>query len=87
LSVALASDSGEIAIEHLPAVMRERDATRTEKDQPRLSESDEALRSQLTGLLQQHKGNVSAVARSLSKERVQIRRWCRRFSIDPDQFR
>ena len=33
------------------------------------------------------RGNISAVARALGKERVQIRRWCRRWGLDPDAFR
>ena len=32
-------------------------------------------------------GNVSAVARELGKARVQIRRWCKRCDLDPNEFR
>ncbi len=39
--------------------------------------TEEALR----GLLQLHHGNLSAVARELRKERMQVHRWARRFGI------
>jgi transposase-like protein len=38
-------------------------------------------------LLGEHGGNLSATARSMGKARVQIRRWLRRYQIDPLQFR
>src|SRR5690606_38558254 len=44
--------------------------------------SEDARRDQLESLLMLHKGNISAVARSMGKERVQIRRWLRRFGWD-----
>jgi transposase-like protein len=51
------------------------------------SDEDRALRAELVRALGEHRGNVSAVARELGKARVQIRRWCRRFGLDPDTFR
>jgi transcriptional regulator with PAS, ATPase and Fis domain len=48
---------------------------------------DDQLRADLTRALQKHQGNVSAVARELGKARVQIRRWCKRFALDPADFR
>jgi len=45
------------------------------------------LRGRLMELLTRHKGNVSAVARDLGKARVQIRRWCKRFKLDPADYR
>jgi transcriptional regulator with GAF, ATPase, and Fis domain len=42
----------------------------------------EALRTQLVA----HRGNVSAVARSMGKDRRQIHRWLRRFGLRADQF-
>ena len=44
-------------------------------------------RERVVALLGTHKGNVSAVARELGKERVQVHRWLRRFEIDPSAFR
>ena len=38
-------------------------------------------------LLRKHGGNLSAVARDMGKDRVQIRRWCQRMEIDLTDFR
>ncbi len=48
---------------------------------------EDALRANLIKALRTHKGNVSATARELGKARVQIRRWCKRFGIDPGSYR
>ncbi len=48
---------------------------------------DEALRRELVDALRKHRGNVSATARELGKARVQIRRWCKRFALDPESYR
>ena len=47
----------------------------------------ETLRRTLVALLEQHRGNISYVARDLGKARMQIHRWLRRFNLDPDAFR
>jgi len=44
--------------------------------------SDDDLRTLMTRLLIAHSGNISEVARQLGKDRVQIRRWCRRLQLD-----
>lgn len=46
-----------------------------------LSASDRAQRDALLELLSRHRGNISAVARSLGKERSQIRRWIVRYGL------
>jgi len=38
-------------------------------------------------LLQEHRGNLSAVARAAGKGRTQIVRWVSRYGIDPDAFK
>ncbi|MCB9562053.1 MAG: sigma 54-interacting transcriptional regulator [Kofleriaceae bacterium] len=45
------------------------------------------LPAQLSERLKESRGNVAAVARAMGKAPTQIRRWCRRFGIDPDGFR
>jgi len=45
--------------------------------------SEERLRE----LLENHKGNVTAVARELRKDRVQVHRWLKRYDLSPDEFR
>jgi transcriptional regulator with PAS, ATPase and Fis domain len=82
-AVAL-SDGLELRLEHLPAELRRQ--PHEPKPAPASSE-DEPLRAQLAQLLLEHRGNISAVARALGKERVQIRRWCRRWALDPETFR
>jgi DNA-binding NtrC family response regulator len=81
----------EIRLEHLPEPVR---ATlpATERDKPdlqirRRSGSDETLRAELIRLLSEHHGNLSAVARSMSSHRMQIRRWLKRFGIEVQQYR
>ncbi|HET9157667.1 MAG TPA: helix-turn-helix domain-containing protein, partial [Myxococcaceae bacterium] len=44
-------------------------------------------RDELLALLEQHGGNVSAVARALGKGRTQIVRWVTRYAIDPRKLR
>lgn len=51
------------------------------------SDEDKALRARLISLLTEHHGNVSVVARALGKARVQIRRWCKRYGLNPETFR
>jgi len=55
--------------------------------EPQLSAADRARRDELTALLAKHGGNVSAVARELTKDRVQIRRWIARYGIDLGHYR
>jgi transcriptional regulator of acetoin/glycerol metabolism len=43
--------------------------------------------SELVELLTRHQGNVSAIARDLGKERIQIHRWLKRHGLSPDDFR
>ena len=50
-------------------------------------DDDRELRSRLVAALERHQGNISAVAREMSKARNQIRRWCKKFIIDPATFR
>ena len=51
------------------------------------SPSDDELRTRLIESFTKHKGNVSAVARELGKARMQIQRWCKRLSINPESYR
>jgi transcriptional regulator of acetoin/glycerol metabolism len=78
LRAAAALASGlRITPAHLPEAVRGRPTT----------EGDQRARDELIRLLAEHSGNISAVARAMGKARVQIRRWCRRFGIDPDAYR
>jgi transcriptional regulator of acetoin/glycerol metabolism len=47
-----------------------------------LSADDAELRGRLVAALAEHRGNISAVARELGRDRKQIHRWIARFAID-----
>ncbi|MBI4512128.1 MAG: sigma 54-interacting transcriptional regulator [Deltaproteobacteria bacterium] len=76
--------------EHLPASVREAMAAlATAPDGRRrpLSASEIAQKAELVALLREHRGNVSAVARALGKQRIQIHRWIRRHGLELSSFR
>jgi DNA-binding NtrC family response regulator len=52
-----------------------------------LSEQDAKLKADLTSALERTRGNVSEVARTMGKTRMQIHRWMKRFGLDPETFR
>lgn len=54
---------------------------------PDLSDRERQQREQILGLLQEHEGNITAVARALGKARNQIQRWIKRYRIDMSSFR
>jgi transcriptional regulator with AAA-type ATPase domain len=81
-AVALAAGP-EIGLENLPPSIRA--AARSSQAPLRPEEAE--LRAELVKLLRQTQGNISATARALDKAPVQIRRWCRRFGIDPLEYR
>ena len=78
------SDSGVIELAHLPPELRE---PVTRKKAPPAEEQDEARKAELEALLRQHAGNISAVARSMGKARMQIQRWLARYELDPRTYR
>jgi DNA-binding NtrC family response regulator len=80
-AAALAVD-GRITLAHLPEAVRAADGRVTGA-----AEADAALRGELIRRFTAQRGNLSAVAREMGKERVQIRRWCKRLGIDPERFR
>jgi transcriptional regulator with PAS, ATPase and Fis domain len=58
----------------------------TEDDRP-LSTEELRRKDELIALLRDHGGNISAVARSMGKARMQIQRWVKRYRLDPDSYR
>jgi transcriptional regulator with GAF, ATPase, and Fis domain len=52
-----------------------------------LSAEDERIRTELSAELARTRGNVSEVARTMGKTRMQIHRWMKRFAITPESFR
>lgn len=49
--------------------------------------SEETRERELVRLLAAHRGNVSAVARSMGYSRMQVHRWMKQMNVDPNQFR
>lgn len=80
---ALAVSPTRIGVEHLPRSIREpgNDAPTSPRVQRQLTPEQVVRRQELCSLLQQHGRNISAVARHLGKDRVQIRRWIRQLDI------
>jgi transcriptional regulator with PAS, ATPase and Fis domain len=74
LQTALALSPGAVELSALPAVLSVDSETESPGD-------DEQIRARVQVLLSEHQGNVSAVARAMGRDRVQIRRWIRRFGL------
>jgi hypothetical protein len=83
LARALAlSTEGHIDVAQLGIAVRPREAT-TRSDDP----ADVKLREELVRALEAHRGNVTDVARTMGKARMQVQRWMRRLGIDPEAYR
>jgi DNA-binding NtrC family response regulator len=89
LGAALVLANGAaIDVQHLPRAIHQAPAGRPDGEAPvepaRVeSETDRHRRTELARLLAEHGGNISAVARAMGKQRMQIRRWIRRLGLDP----
>jgi transcriptional regulator with PAS, ATPase and Fis domain len=93
LRAALPLAQARIDVEHLPAAVREAGSRPPSTPPPvvpalvRLTAEQHAHRQELCALLVEHRGNVSEVARRMSKDPAQIRRWIRRYAIAIDDIR
>jgi DNA-binding NtrC family response regulator len=76
--------SGAVQVAHLGEFSASDVANRAAA---RESDATLAHRAELERLLSEHRGNLAAVARALGKDRVQVRRWLRRYGIDLSPFR
>jgi DNA-binding NtrC family response regulator len=86
LSTALVLAAGQpIDLPHLPDWAQAR--PEPPAPAPLASEAELRHREQLLALLKEHHGNVSSIARSLGKARMQVQRWLKRYGIDADAFR
>jgi transposase-like protein len=52
-----------------------------------LDDADAKLRVELVARLTEHRGNVTEVARSFGRARMQVHRWMTRFGLDAREFR
>nr|HEX4316077.1 sigma 54-interacting transcriptional regulator [Kofleriaceae bacterium] len=96
LSTALAlSERGTIRLEHLPEAVRRAGGALDGTPRPAATGHEplhpeteaQRLRVELVALLEQHAGNVSAVAKTMGKGRMQIHRWLKRFELELASFR
>jgi transcriptional regulator with AAA-type ATPase domain len=79
-SAAVLSRDERVELEDLPECLGAPPAPRP-PDEQELKRRDELL-----GLLREHEGNVTSVARAMGKARTQVQRWLRRYAIDPLSF-
>jgi transcriptional regulator with GAF, ATPase, and Fis domain len=99
LAAAVAqSNDGKIQVDHLPPTLcsprvAESPASASERSpsvRPRAEATegkDVERRARIVTLLEEHAGNVSAVAREMNAARAQIHRWLRKYALDPASFR
>lgn len=80
-------EDGELRSRDLPPALAGSRSSFSVAPKQQWSEKDAELRMQLMRLLQVHDGNVTEVARALGKARMQVHRWLRKFSIDPQSYR
>jgi transcriptional regulator with PAS, ATPase and Fis domain len=86
LSVAVAlAERGVMELSHLPEVIVKSNTKELPDSDP--PSNSEELRVQILRLLEQHRGNVTFVARTLGKSRMQLHRWMQKFGIDPEAYR
>jgi len=85
-TAAVLAGSGPVLVSHLPDTVRTGRPPGTARHAP-LSPADEQQRDALCASLREQRGNISAVARAMGKDRKQIQRWIKRYAIDPAQFR
>jgi transcriptional regulator with PAS, ATPase and Fis domain len=72
---------GVIELLDLPEAVRGRQRTSPSSAASQLSGEELKLRERLVTLLEQHRGNLSAVARQMGKGRTQIQRWVKRYGL------
>ena len=96
VALTLAGPGDRLELEHLPAPLsRILDAPPGNQRSPRPAtpppRKQRLTRGQLkptiVEALQQHGGNVAAVARQLDTSRMQVHRWMKKLQIDPNDYR
>ena len=72
---------GTIERRHLDDEILKQRGSKSPPQQHGLTEEQRQIRDELRAQLEEHGGNVSAVARSMGKARQQIQRWIKRFGL------
>jgi DNA-binding NtrC family response regulator len=90
LTTAAALSGGHVTLAHLPGSLTGAAPPAPAPPQSLrirpLTDEEEQRRQELVALFEKHRGNLSAVARELGKDRVQIRRWVKLYRIDTSRF-
>ncbi len=71
---------------HTPAPLIAK-ATPAPSVPPQLTPEQERHREHVEALLREHRGNISAIARTIGKDRKQIQRWIKRYGLDAESYR
>jgi len=93
VAMAFARDGERLKLSHLPEEVQralehgDSDGEAVEARRPARRRGGPPSRDELVRALEQHGGNVSAVARELETTRMQVHRWAKRHDIDLDSFR
>jgi hypothetical protein len=77
-SAVLQASDDTVQLAHLPPPVR---GENPGEAPPRGASATTPSRERLVELLREHRGNVSAIARSLGKARVQVQRWLKRHGL------
>lgn len=85
VAAQLLAGGDRVRIDHLPETVRSGRAPGTPR--PLVDETEQQLHDQVLAAMREHRGNVSAIARALDKDRKQVQRWMKRFGFDPETFR
>ena len=77
-------DKNRIDFEHLSEELR---SFKLERMEPTADGEEPSRERELLRLLAAHRGNVSAVARSMGYSRMQVHRWLKQLNVDPRSYR
>jgi transcriptional regulator of acetoin/glycerol metabolism len=58
-----------------------------EPDDRKREPDDQQREQELIALLGRHRGNISEIARTMGRSRIQIHRWMQRYGLSADAFR
>lgn len=86
-TAAVVAADRPVALADLPEAIRSGDDPESPARSPHLSAADLEQRAELDRVLRDVKGNISAAARELQKDRKQIQRWIKRFGLEPSSYR
>ncbi len=85
-TAAVLAAGATVAAIHLPETVRSGRPPGAPK-QVVLNDVDQRIRDDLHAAMRDHAGNISAVARTMQKDRKQIQRWVKRFGLDPNGYK